>query len=232
MSPISSAETHSHRFSASEFLSFAKTILAQCQEGKLASSYSHENVRMNGNLRFNCYGFISYLLQQMSPEAYEAVVQYMYENGDRIPVSIDNTPCPFHYAAFFSSLDHCKNPYWSTFQDFKDLQPGDLLVYLPRDFVPKEISEIPAKRTGTHIMVVEEVKKIKEDWIEVSVIDCTRLRHCPEDSRVKDFKDGVGRSPLTIIKQPSGTFLQWGSKERKWKKSLFFEKTLYFGRLK
>ncbi len=155
----------------------------------------------------------------------------MYENQARIPVSLDQIPCPFHYAAFFSWLQENKHPHWETVIGFEDLQPGDLLVYLPPDFVPKEISEIPAERTGTHVMVVEEIA-FHGDRIELSVIDCTRLRHCPEDSRVKGLKDGVGRSPLTIVQRSEGALLQWGTRKRKWKRSQAFEKNLFFARLK
>lgn len=206
-----------------ELLNLLKSIVSRCQNGLLVSIYSHENNEIQGRLHFNCYGFIGYLLQKIYPSSYEAVVQFMHANQDRIPTSIDKIPCPFHYAAFFLSLTDHENKYWSTFRDFRAVCPGDLIVYLPRNYTPKEVSKIQTERTGTHLMLVEEILEINQDRIKLMVIDCTRSPHCSEDSRVKG---GIGRAPLTIFNSPQGTTLQWGSRKKK------LEKDLFLGRLK
>lgn len=150
----------------------------------------------------------------------------MYNASDQIPISVDNIPCPFHYSAFFSSLEHCENKCWYPIQEFKEIQKGDLFGYLPCKYVPKKISEIPTKRTGMHLGIIEKVIKVQNEQIELLIIDCTRIPHCVEDSRSKNGKGGVGKSPLTIYIKEEGAILQWGTNKEKLKKHLFF------GRLK
>lgn len=147
----------------------------------------------------------------------------MYDRGSQIPISIDGIPCPFHYEAFFSSLKDHENKYWSYVPHIKDVKPGDIFGYLPRNFIPQEISQIPKERTGTHLGVVEQVLNIQEGKIELVIIDCTRFPHCKEDTRVKG---GIGRSPLTIYFENGKAILRWGSRKKKW------EKDIFLGRLK
>jgi hypothetical protein len=201
------------------------SIADDCQSGKILSMYSHDNRVSSLEWRFNCYGFVSHLLAQHHPKAYEAVVAFMHSNQDQIPVSFDQIPCPFHYSAFFTSLADHKNSHWTAVKGIEDLQSGDLIVYLPQNYTPKEITEIPNKRTGTHIMIVEKVKSQEPNKITLTVIDCTRFRHCSEDSRIKG---GIGRSPVTFEIHNDQTILQWGAREKIWEKELFFGRLVHF----
>lgn len=211
------------RSSGFGLLSSLKAVADGCQKGEIHSIYSHENTISMKEWRFSCYGFINHLLLNHHPKAYDTVVQFMYTNREQIPISIDNQPCPFHYAAFLTSLFNCREKYWDSFRDLKHILPGDILVYLPRDYTPKKIEEMPKGRTGMHMMIVEDVLNIDARRVDLKIIDCTRFRHCPEDTRARD---GIGRAPLTIHLQSSGAELQWGSREKTWPKDLFF------GRLK
>ena len=205
-------------------MSNVASIIDDCQSGKTLSTYSHDNRASSLEWRFNCYGFISHLLAQQHPKAYDAVVEFMHSNQDRIPISVDQIPCPFHYSAFFTSLTDCKNSYWTAVKGIEDLQSGDLIVYLPQNYTPKEITEIPNKRTGTHIMIVEKVKLQEPNKTTLTIIDCTRFPHCSEDSRIKG---GIGRSPVTIQTQNEKMILQWGAREKVWEKDLFFGRLLH-----
>ncbi len=165
-----------------------------------------------------------YLLQVSHPTSYETLVNFMDANTDRIPRGVDGIACPFHYAAFFSSLESGKDRYWSSFKDVKQLIPGDVIVYLPHHYVLKVTVEIQSiVRPATHVMIVEKIISIHEDKVELIIIDSSRYPHCPEDSRVTG---GVGRAPLTIHTEPEGMSIQWGTREKRWSKNLFF------GRLK
>lgn len=139
-----------------------------------------------------------------------------------LPVSLDSIPCPFHYAAFFSTSGlHA----WDSIPSFDKLQAGDLIVYLPPDFQPQEIKSMPEKRTGTHIMMVEQVIEKIENTVKLIIIDCTKLRHTKYDSRPRG-KGGLGRSPCSIQHTGSSYLLSWGKRKKKW------EKDIYFGRVK
>lgn len=137
-----------------------------------------------------------------------------------VPLSIDQIPCPFHYAFFFTFLGN--HEYWLQVY-FTDLAPGDIFCYLPPNFIPEKRSEMPTTRTGTHVGIIEKVIRTTNNSVELVIIDCTRFPHCQEDSRTKG---GIGRSPLTIYIERDKTFLQWGSREKLWQKEVFF------GRLK
>ncbi|MBS0625657.1 MAG: hypothetical protein JSS32_06370 [Verrucomicrobia bacterium] len=176
---------------------------------------------MQKEWRFNCYGFINQVLLEHHPKAHNSLVEFMLSNRT-VPVSFDKIPCPFHYSAFFDSLSYCKNPHWARVAEMSDLQPGDFIIYLPQNYVPKNIEAIGAKRTGMHIMIVEEVVSTELNQVSLSIVDCTRFRHCWEDAREKG---GIGRSPLTIERKEKTYALRWGSREKT------LEKELFFGRL-
>lgn len=208
-----------------EILEVAQSILTRCEQGILASKYSLENQSPSkDHLYFNCYGFIGELLKESSLPSYETIVQFMYKNrSEELPVSVDGIPCPFHYAAFFTSLVMHPNNYWESVQDWQSLQPGDFIVYLPLHYKPKEIIKIQNRKTGTHVMLIEQIIQINQTEIKLVIIDCTRAPHCSEDHRADR---GIGRSPLNISVQGEKTSIQWGKNLEK------LEKDLFFGRLK
>lgn len=207
-----------------KLLDFAQLTADRCLSKERECEYSHANEVSQNVLRFNCYGFIGHLLQEFSPPSYQAIVQFMQNNIDSVPASIDGIPCPFNYAAFFSTLQLQSNPLWIGFEDFKELLPGDFLVYLPCGYIPQEIEKMPTARTGMHIMVVEKVVSMDWNQTELVVIDCTRRPHCRDDQRKET--GGIGRSPLTIHIEFGKVRLQWG------KRKTMIEKDLFCGRLR
>jgi hypothetical protein len=208
-------------------LDFAKLLIDECEKGHLRSIYSlEENKESCYELRFHCYGFISYLLEKICDKAYGAVYTFMCNQAPEIPLSIDHIPCPFHYARFFSSLNYIKNPYWDSIEEHQQLQPGDLIVCLPHHYELKEINHMPSQRPGVHIMLIEEVLNTDHHTIQMSIIDCTRSPHSQEDSRFLRQTGGIGRAPLILYKGAQGYLLQWGSNPNR------LEKEVFFGRLK
>lgn len=152
------------------------------------------------------------------------------KQSPKIPPSFDKIPCPFHYAAFFNSLDN--DPHWEAVQGFQNLRPGDILCYLPPEYTPEPISEMPQGRTGMHVGVIEKIKMVGDSTIELDLIDSTRKPHCKEDSRYKEGKGGIGRAPLKISRKEDTAdmpfSLQWGSSQTKWEKKLFFGRVKNF----
>jgi hypothetical protein len=144
----------------------------------------------------------------------------MYDQrSEHLPISIDGIPCPFHYAAFFTSLITHPNHYWEPVEDLQTLQSGDFMVYLPPGYQPKEVSKIQTKKTGTHVMLIERILRLDPNHIELVIIDCTRAAHCSEDHRTEG---GIGRSPLNIHIQRGQTSIQWGDSPEQLTKDLFF----------
>ena len=123
----------------SNVVGLSVSLVSRCQNGDLVSTYSHDNVQLGTHLYFNCYGLIKYILENTCPGAYRTVEEFMNARKDGLPVSLDGIPCPFHYAAFFSSLKRCTNEYWETFQNSEDVKPGDLIVYLPWTLLHKPL---------------------------------------------------------------------------------------------
>lgn len=209
-------------------LTTARRIVNGCEGNVIHSEYSHANKWSSTSVAVNCYGFLQLLLLECAMIAFDRLNQFMEESRTKIPPSFDGIPCPFHYAAFFNSLDN--DPHWESVQGFRNLRPGDILCYLPPDYTPKPISEMPKARTGMHVGVIEKIKVVLDSSLEIDLIDSTRRPHCKEDSRYEKDKGGVGRAPLKISckedKPEMPFFLQWGSSQTVW------EKKLFFGRLK
>ena len=169
---------------------------------------------------------IALLAKKVSEKAYESLVLFM-KNHRYLPPSLDEIPCPFHYAKLFQSLarGETKNPYWESVPlSAKHILPGDLLVYLPLNYQPKVIDQMPTTRPGMHVMIVERIFKKERNCLALSIIDCSRSRHCKEDSRIEREK-GIGSALLTLtIGSPCS--LRWGKEKEA------MEIEIFLGRLR
>lgn len=186
---------------------------------KLHSKYSHLNTIMDVYYYYNCYGFINHCIQKAVPEAYNELVKGMWSLGETVPVSFDELPCPFNYAAIFQNLDL---RYWERVTEFKEIRPGDIIVYLPLNYTPRTSpGENSNKRTGTHVMMVQYALGTKGESYAFSIIDCTQKAHCEEDSRYPD-ESGIGTSSLFITPvKENHCVLKWGENDKSYDKNIF-----------
>jgi len=181
----------------------AQTVFREIHSGKATSKYSHANQVL---YEMNCYGFLNYLIQETSPEAFREILTAMEELKETTPPSVDGMPCPFNYAA---ALKHQKLKHWEMMKQIEEVQPGDILIYLPPNFEPQESFEIGQKPPRIHMMVVERVFPSKENLFHFSIIDCTRIPHNRIDDTRYPKKSGIGRSSLFLEKRGDDFALRW-----------------------
>ena len=165
-------------------------------------------------VRLNCYGFVWKVVLSTHIKAGEKLKTKMQELSDKqgIPVSFDGTPCPLHFVEIFKQPDL---KYWMRIQKLEEVEPGDIMVYLPPNHDPSCPPDWE-KPTGTHAMFVHSKEGKEGEGMQFSIIDSTRKAHCKEDSRFPKCS-GIGNTPLTLIPkdEEQGIYLfQWGSNER------------------
>ena len=165
---------------------------------------------------FNCYGFLNHCIKLVHEGAYDEMVHHMHALKAEVPLSIDGTPCPFNYAAI---LQRTSLVFWKTISSLEEVQEGDIFVMLRTNFVPSENPACMHKRTGTHMVLVDQVGSKVGDSFHFSVIDCTRRAHNEHDSRYPS-KHGIGRSPMILTPAADHYKLQWSSSGRKFRKKL------------
>lgn len=208
----------------SPLLQEACQILKKSEEGVIACTYSHQN-KIQGNLfSCNCYGFINYIVNKTSPIAYRILLDLMEKMQHRIPLSVDETPCPFNYAYIFQSLSQQKCSHWSLVEKVEDALPGDILIYLPLHYEPPRFRPLEEGSTGTHIMLIEKIERMPNGTIHLSVIDCTKFPHSKrEDSRAKNG-GALGRSSVYLSRDGQTVYLQWQ------KGGILIPKQIFIGR--
>lgn len=222
ITPSLSGQKEQEFASPRKLLSFAQNLLDKKNLGKLDTLYSHKNKATENKLHFNCYGFINYLLSKTHPQAQTELCERMHalESQD-IPVSIDGTPCPFHYKEIlaFGNLFH-----WALISVYAEIKPGDLLIYTPRSYQPPLTWN--GKKTGTHIMVVKSTQQQGEEH-HLRIIDFTGKPHNKTDSRIKSPRSGLGESTLHIrLDEQKKGLLRWGSDHKWYKKDIVVARIL------
>jgi len=133
-----------------------------------------------------------------------------------IPPSSDGQPCPFNYA---SALTHLPLSEWQTVEALSDVIPGDILVYLPRNYQPPIDADYSKKSTGTHIMIVDQILEKIGGTYQFIVLDSTRVPHSKQDTRYPS-RSGIGKSPVFLTPCKNFTQLQWSINGRKHEKEL------------
>jgi len=133
-----------------------------------------------------------------------------------VPPSSDGQPCPFNYA---SALTHLPLSEWQTVEALSDVLPGDILIYLPHNFLPPKEADFSKKSTGTHVMIVDQILEKIGDTYQFMIIDSTRVPHSKQDTRYPS-ESGIGRSPVFLTPHKNIVLLQWSSKGKKYEKEI------------
>lgn len=222
-------------------IKMANTFINKIDSKEISTRYSHDNTfHHDKEILFNCYGFISFLIKQNSPEAFEDLLKQMLalEQEYKIPKSLDplSFPSPYNYYTIFKYLQAKKlsSSYWEGLDDVFLLKPGDVLVYMAPGYQsPTHWDSRPSSRpTGTHVMVVEEVLEKQDKKCVLKIIDSTRAPHNKiDDTRHKAqlIEGGIGKSSL-VLKKLEGSHMY----SLKWSKraSKRLKKEVMVGRLK
>jgi len=178
----------------------AEKVLSTVISRKCESIYDHQNQIKGTAYHFNCYGFVDYLLERVSPPARIVLHQRMCEMAPKVPPSWDGIPCPFNLFAIFQSLRKQPTELWSSV-DFLDIKSGDILTYQPPNYTPPKEPDF-SKPPPMHVVIIQKVWHKESDWVHLQVIDSTRKPHNSSDSRFPD-NSGIGCSELFIRFQPS-----------------------------
>ena len=122
----------------------------------------------SGSYRYDCVGFVSYVLKQAAPQARESAFAALQIKPGRIP-------SPPKYRAFFASLSERPQKGWQAVAKVPDLRPGDVVAW-----------EFKTKTSSGHAVVIGGVPSAGGDgtW-NVVVYDSTASPH-GEDSRPDD----------------------------------------------
>jgi len=206
---------------SSSLLEEAEVMLKNVASGRYKSFYDHKNNFDGIEYRFNCYGFIDYLLATVSPQAKSTLKERMHTmKSDALPLSEDGIPCPFNLFAIFHSLKNHPDETWSTVE-LKDIKPGDILVYQPPKYNPMEKANY-SKPTGTHVMVIQKVIDHDNQSVlqHLGVIHFSKTHQKPQETNSENT--GLGMCDLLIRKTSSTTTYQvrWAHEETWYKKVL------------
>ncbi|WP_420421084.1 hypothetical protein [Simkania sp.] len=181
----------------------AQEIFNAVHQGEAVSTYSHENKVL---YHMNCYGFLNHLVQQTAPKAFQEMVEAMEKLKEVVPPSFDGMPCPYNYAA---ALKNKQLRHWEVIDTLEDIQPGDILIYLPVGFEPQDDFDVGQPVPAIHMMVVEAVLGKVKAKHHFRVIDCTRIPHNRKDDTRYPKKGGIGKSSVYLSKREENYGLQW-----------------------
>lgn len=198
----------------------------------ITSIYSHENTFIDNELRFNCYGFLLYLINSCHKEAFEDLLDHMDNLAQRgVPTSLDpGKPSPYNFFHIFKSLHNgsLESKYWQGVEDIPTIMPGDFLVYLEPDFVsPKRWNKDTCR--VTHIMLVSKIIDKSPHLMKIEIIDSSHQSHSAQDTRHSlQPEGGLGKDFLAISKaETKGLYnLSWGTGMKN-----YMTKELFVGRL-
>ena len=199
----------------------AQKVFEAIQQGRAASSYSHENKE---EYMMNCYGFLNHLVQQTAPHAFQEMVEAMEKLKHTVPPSFDGMPCPYNYAA---ALKKRQLAHWKVVEKLEEVRPGDILIYLPVGFEPQEEFELGQAVPAIHMMVVEAVLGQVKEKHHFRVIDCTRIPHNRMDDTRFPKRSGVGKSSVYLRKEGDAYLLQWTYTGRRLAKEMVFTRISY-----
>ena len=133
-----------------------------------------------------------------------------------IPPSSDGQPCPFNYASALTLLTLSE---WQKVEALSDVIPGDILIYLPRNYHPPIDGNNSKKSTGTHVMIVDQILEKIGGTYQFMILDSTRAPHSRKDTRYPGGS-GIGKSPVFLTPDENFSHLQWRINGRKHAKEL------------
>lgn len=138
-----------------------------------------------GVYRFNCSGFIGWLLRDSLPH----YLTFWPNSGER--------PYVKDYCETIESLG--ENPYWKSIKSVWDIKPGDLVTW-------KRPRSIDDRYPSGHVMLAADVvyPSHRDGEVLLTVIDSTKQPHT-DDSRERGGKTGLGYGVVGIGIKEDGT---------------------------
>lgn len=198
----------------SPLLRRAQDIFHDVHGNHKLSRYSHSNASVYHS---NCYGFVNFLLCDIYPEAFVEIRDEMEVLKDEVPPSVDGSPCPFNYAAAFKRQDL---KHWDVLEHLSEVLPGDVLVYMPLNFVPAKTFKMGQRAPDIHMMIVEEILSSYKGNYHFSIIDCTRVPHNRVDDTRYPKRNGIGRSSVFLKEWKKEYLLQWSPRGKSLKREI------------
>jgi hypothetical protein len=145
----------------------------------------------------DCSGFVSWVLQSVSPKHYEKVRAL---EADKAYPQADI------YEQFFAGLGDGQTSGWQRLRSARDLQQGDLIAWSKPDAGQ-------VKGNTGHVMFAIETPKdegtaTEEDgkrlrFINIRVLDCSSVRHFPPEelppNTHQQERDGIGKGYVRIL---------------------------------
>jgi hypothetical protein len=147
--------------------------------------YQHKTEvdRTEGSYRYDCVGFVSYLLKESAPKARKSAFEALEIKPGRIPT-------PGKYASFFTGLADKPQEGWKAVAKASELRPGDVVAW-----------KLETETSNGHAVVIASVPVEGPDgeWI-VKVFDSTAAYHADDsrktDERAEPSREGGNRSGL------------------------------------
>lgn len=140
-----------------------------------------------GTYRFNCSGFIGWLLRDSLPIYFT----FWPKSGER--------PYVKDYCETIESLKVNPSPYWEVISSVWDIQPGDLVTW-------KRPASYGDRYPSGHVMIAADkvYPSHREGEVLLTVIDSTKMPHT-DDSRERGGKTGLGYGVVGIGISEDGT---------------------------
>ena len=140
----------------------------------------------NGIYVIDCSSYVDHLLNETTPDAYEALVNS----------SGANSPNSRNYYNFFTSLVDEPKEYWDKVEEVNRLQPGDIIVFR----YASGHSSRGNNQAGGHVMVVMSKPVRDANAFLVRVADSARTGHS-HDTRAR-HESGIGIGTLLLKVNP------------------------------
>ncbi len=176
-----------------------------------ATMYQHKTEvdRATGNYRYDCVGFVSYVLKRAAPQAWATVEKIT-------GIAKGHIPSPSRYRSFLASLVEKPQSGWDAVTNASALRPGDVVAW-----------EHKTKTSSGHAVVIGGAPQPGPDgsW-SVEVFDSTSSPH-GDDSRPKDERaqvlkstgrrSGLGHGVIMFMTEPASgalTGVRWSPKAK------------------
>ena len=199
-------------------------------DSNAGTKYCHDNILEKQEYRFNCYGFVSHVINLTHEEAFKELICLMRKLDEKgIPTSLDlDKPSPYNFFYIFKNLylEELTSQYWEGIEDIFSLEVGDILVYLNPGYVsPLQWNKNDlSNATGTHVMVVSAIVSKSSDILEIKIIDSTHKPHNQtNDTRYTHrINSGIGECSVRLTKtNGENAYLLLWQKQSRWTKNLY-----------
>ncbi|HEY9773453.1 MAG TPA: hypothetical protein V6C81_06555 [Planktothrix sp.] len=193
------AQTGYMASSANSLAADAYKVAESAFESVDYTHYAHQHVPQELKLQMctDCSGFVSWVLQSVSPKHYAAVHAL---DPDK------SYPTASAYEQFFTQSGEGATSGWQRLSSFRELRQGDLIAWAKPDNGPGKGNTghvMFAMETPTEegIATEEDGKKLR--FINVRVLDCSSVSHFPPEelppNTHQQERDGLGKGYVRIV---------------------------------